>query len=435
MNRAGITRNDVFSDWDGLEKATRLKFTGQGFAMVDDFTAQDATRNGDHILILKNFASSNMISIAEAKEQLPDYPVLTKVNIKRTLRIFDEYKKAKGQFDFDDMLNIYNSHEETSPLPVDIVFVDEAQDLSRLQWCVVHKLSGKAKKMYIVGDDDQAIYTFLGADPYGFLEHDADTTTILDKSWRVPSSIGLLADKIIARVGKRQKKEFTWREDPGILNYHQGDPWPLLRDSEDVMLLARHRKQCYRLTRQLADHGIPHSMNGESILHNTRAQKMQHLLRLVIGDKVLIGEAADAISLIPNQKQRLEKMRKAARARPDTILHKSDIGVKWSTPWFNLAAKTPREQSLNIQIRRHVTKHGIGVLGRKPAIDISTIHAAKGREAKHVVLMSDCYKSVWDEQRRTMESELRLGYVGVTRASEKLTIIRPKTTMYLRALV
>lgn len=435
MNRAGITRNDVFSDWKGLEKETRLKFTGQGFAAAVDSLGSEPNRNGDHILILKNFASSNMISIEQAREQLPKYPVLTKVNIARTLRIFDEFKKAKGQFDFDDMLNIYNEDREASPLPVDIVFVDEAQDLSKLQWSVVHKLAGQSRKMFIVGDDDQAVYTFLGADPYGFLDHNADETIVLDRSWRCPSSIGEFADTIINKVSKRQDKEFAWKDAPGVLRYHQGDPWPLLRDAEDTMFLCRHRKQCFTLTRILSDKGIPHSLNGESIFHGRRAERLRQFIRLAIGDEVPIGKAADAISLVPNQRNRLEKMRKRARSEPGLKVKKDDIGLNWTIPWYNLAARHTREVTENLIIRRHLTRHGTGVLGRKPAIDISTIHAAKGREAKDVILATDCFPAVWEEQNRTMESELRLAYVGVTRAKERLTIIRPKTNMHLRALV
>lgn len=333
------------------------------------------------------------------------------------------------------MLNVYNNDAEAAALPVDIVFVDEAQDLSKLQWSVVHKLAGQARQMYIVGDDDQAIYTFLGADPYGFLDHEADETTILDKSWRVPSKIGSLADKIIGRVSKRQAKDFSWKSSDGVLKYHQGSPWPMLRNAEDVMLLCRHRQQCYLLSRQMADNGIPYSLNGESVLYGPRATKVKHFLNLTKGESLPIGQAADAISLMKEQRDRLEKMRKAARASPDRMVSKDDIGINWEKPWYETAARYPRDITNNLQIRRMITKHGLAVLGRKPAIDVSTIHAAKGREAAHVVLTTDVYKSVWDEQQRSMESELRLAYVGVTRAKERLTIIRPKTNMYMRGLI
>ena len=41
---------------------------------------------------------------------------------------------------------------------LDVLFIDEAQDLSPLQWRMVRRLWNKAAKTYIAGDDDQAIF-------------------------------------------------------------------------------------------------------------------------------------------------------------------------------------------------------------------------------------------------------------------------------------
>lgn len=435
MNRGGIGRQDVFQDWRGLAKRTRLRFTGQGNVATDQLDL-DNLRNGDPILVLKNFASSNKIDIETARQMLPRYEILTPANVSRVLREFEILKKEQGKLDFDDMLHFYLD-EEADPLPVDVVLVDEAQDLSKLQWDVVHRLSGNARRVYIVGDDDQAIYSFLGADPYGFLDHPADDTIILDKSWRVPSRIGSEADKIIRKVQKRQDKDFAWnRTKEGLMRYVSADPYLILRRTqEQTMLLARHKAQCWSLHNQLEEHHIPHSINGTSLLTGKRAEKLLAYLKLRRGDDVTIGEAADAVSLVPHQIDRLKKMRDAARQDPDRVVGKKDVGIDWDRTWWQYAAKNPQEEKENYNIRKHLNRHGLEILGVDPLIDISTIHAAKGREADHVVLMTDCYKSVWDEQSRTMENELRLAYVGVTRAKEKLTIVRPQTVSYLRALV
>lgn len=435
MNRSGIGRQEVFQDWPELSKRSRLKFTGQGMSVLDGRESDNLT-SGDPILVLKNFASSNKISLEEARQQLPRYDVLTPANIERTLRIFDDLKKETGKLDFDDMLNFYVDNE-ADPLPVDIVLVDEAQDLSKLQWDVVHKLARGAKRMYIVGDDDQAIYSFIGADPYGFLDHDADQTIILDKSWRVPQEIGTLADRIIRKVQKRQDKPFEWRQDKqGRIQYVNSDPYLILRKAEvPTMLLARHKMQCWGLHRELDEHHIPHSINGESLLNNARSHKLRAFLELRRGDEISISRAADAVSLVPHQTERLKKMRDAARQNPEMTVTKSKINLDWDQTWWEYAAKTAQEERNNFKIRKSLNRHGLEILGVDPKIDISTIHASKGRESDHVVIMTDCYKSVTEEQIRTMENELRLAYVGVTRAKEKLTIVRPQTVNVLKALI
>ena len=50
----------------------------------------------------------------------------------------------------------------------DLMIIDEAQDLTPLQWKFVYKLGEKAKRIYLAGDDDQAIYEWNGADVKSF---------------------------------------------------------------------------------------------------------------------------------------------------------------------------------------------------------------------------------------------------------------------------
>ena len=83
-----------------------------------------------------------------------------------SLKIF---KKENGLLDFTDMLE----RCETS-LPVDICIVDEAQDLSSLQYRMAIAASQEASEVYIAGDDDQAIFGWAGADVSKFLSLKGD---------------------------------------------------------------------------------------------------------------------------------------------------------------------------------------------------------------------------------------------------------------------
>ena len=51
----------------------------------------------------------------------------------------------------------------------EVLFIDEAQDLSLLQWEMVRKIWARAGKTYIAGDDDQAIFKWAGADVDHFI--------------------------------------------------------------------------------------------------------------------------------------------------------------------------------------------------------------------------------------------------------------------------
>jgi superfamily I DNA/RNA helicase len=69
-------------------------------------------------------------------------------------------------------------------------------------------------------------------------------------------------------------------------------------------------------------------------------------------------------------------------------------------------------------------------LDSKPNCSISTIHAAKGGEADHVVLLSDMAYRSHQEYVKQPDNERRVAYVGVTRAKEKLSIVLPQSKLF-----
>jgi superfamily I DNA/RNA helicase len=77
----------------------------------------------------------------------------------------------------------------------------------------------KAERVYVAGDDDQAIYRWAGARPE-FLMNMEGTRTILNRSYRLAESIHAKANKLIKRVSDRVDKEWTAREEKGQVNIH-----------------------------------------------------------------------------------------------------------------------------------------------------------------------------------------------------------------------
>ena len=78
-----------------------------------------------------------------------------------------KYKREKGLKDFTDLLEEFIQKESHNKFKV--LFIDEAQDLSLLQWDMVRKIWDSAEKTYIAGDDDQAIFKWAGADVDHFI--------------------------------------------------------------------------------------------------------------------------------------------------------------------------------------------------------------------------------------------------------------------------
>ena len=59
-------------------------------------------------------------------------------------------------------------HRDLCP-KLEVVFIDEAQDLSPIQWEMVRRLEERSKICYVAGDDDQAIFRYAGADVEQFV--------------------------------------------------------------------------------------------------------------------------------------------------------------------------------------------------------------------------------------------------------------------------
>ena len=101
------------------------------------------------------------------------------VNRTNLCRFRKHTKIQTGMFEYSDMISKFVEEDKCPPLHC--VFLDEAQDLSPLQWDMFFYIESKCARSYIAGDDDQTIYTFQGADPNIFIDlkgTDRSTNTI-----------------------------------------------------------------------------------------------------------------------------------------------------------------------------------------------------------------------------------------------------------------
>ncbi|USL43199.1 ATP-dependent helicase [Priestia megaterium] len=135
-------------------------------------------------------------------------------------RRYEEVKKQKQLFDFDDML--YGCYEMLKQNP-DLLtryqkrfryfLIDEFQDINKVQYKIMKMLSEDSKNLCVVGDDDQSIYAFRGSDPSFILNFEKDfanTTVItLNQNYRSAHAIVSSANKVIARNTARRQKEMA----------------------------------------------------------------------------------------------------------------------------------------------------------------------------------------------------------------------------------
>lgn len=112
-----------------------------------------------------------------------DFEIIIRYN-----ELYEEYKKAIGVIDYTAIIEKALDEDKSIP-KFKIIFVDEAQDFSKLQWTFVEKLFCKAQHVYIAGDDDQAINESTGASAQIFVDYKFDEEILLNQSYRIPPKI------------------------------------------------------------------------------------------------------------------------------------------------------------------------------------------------------------------------------------------------------
>jgi DNA helicase II / ATP-dependent DNA helicase PcrA len=173
-------------------------------------------------------ASSVHAAISRAKNELigaEDYPINTYKD-EVVKRIYTEYQKrliASNAVDFDDLLVYTARLLEDLPSVRDKyaqrfrhVLVDEFQDTNLAQYALVRQLASHHKNIFCVGDPDQSIYKFRGADYRNVLRFEQDFpdahTILLEQNYRSRQTILDAAMGVIDRAHNRRKKRlFTDR--------------------------------------------------------------------------------------------------------------------------------------------------------------------------------------------------------------------------------
>lgn len=166
-----------------------------------------APLKGDKILSVINASTLKNCTIREhLKDQKIDH--LDAQEIMDIAERYRDYKIIEGVYDYTDMLVMARNAELDLP-ELEYLFVDEAQDLSSLQWILVNRLAGSTKNIVIAGDDKQAINSFNGADVDTFLNLPGKVE-VLQQSYRVPKSVYNLANRIMKKMTKYRQEGSEW---------------------------------------------------------------------------------------------------------------------------------------------------------------------------------------------------------------------------------
>jgi DNA helicase-2/ATP-dependent DNA helicase PcrA len=337
-------------------------------------------------------------------------------------RAYRHYKVSRNLLDFTDLLEHVLLEPERLP-KLEALIIDEAQDLSRLQWRLVEQLALRAQRAFLAGDDDQAVYTWAGADVASFLGFTGDVK-VLDQSYRVPAKIHALANKVVTRIKHRQPKVWKAREEVGSINYYNDFQQVDISHGNWLILASTN----YMLT------DMHDWIKSQGLLFERHGQRSvsENILVAVLGwEKLRKGGEVPfpVVKLIYKYldgdyiKHGHKMLRTADPNSMYTLfLLKEKHGLLSEEIWHKVLTKISADRrDYLVSLLRRNTK----LTGHVP-IKLSTIHGAKGGEADNVLLLSDLSTRFAKDYEKNSDDINRLLYVGITRAKQSLHIVLPK---------
>jgi DNA helicase-2/ATP-dependent DNA helicase PcrA len=336
-------------------------------------------------------------------------------------RAYREYKQRNGLMDFTDLLE--RLLEQPNRLPsLEVLIIDEAQDLSRLQWRIVAELAKRSSRLFIAGDDDQALYAWAGADVDAFLNHGGDVI-VLDQSYRVPAKIHTLANAIVNRIRHRQPKTWNPRQEQGVVQFYNNYEHVDLSKGEWLVLAAAN----YMLTgvhRWLISQGLLFERYGSRSVSDAILQAVMAWETLRKGGAITHDQVNNLYKYLGHH---VNKPTKHLSVMPEDDLYSMDTlkrsyGLLTDDIWHRALIKIggDKRDYIIAMLRRGIR------IGQDPAIRLSTIHGAKGGEADNVMLLTDLSSKFSHEYAHNPDNINRILYVGVTRARHGLHIIQPQ---------
>lgn len=233
--------------------------------------------------------AKNMYGKLTPEEYLEEYE-----EAEQLLRVFDLYQqklRTENAMDFDDllvnMLKVLETDEQTRNYYQNrfkYLMVDEYQDTNSVQYGIVKIIADKHKNLFVVGDDDQSIYGWRGADIRNILNFEKDfpgaKVIKMEQNYRSTESILETANCVIEKADERKPKRL-WSalgagEKPRFCSvFNERDEADFVAreinslcvgetewDYHNVAVLYRVNSQARVIEEKLRVHGIPYRVFG-----------------------------------------------------------------------------------------------------------------------------------------------------------------------------
>jgi superfamily I DNA/RNA helicase len=395
FNRLGLKEENVMQDLNykaiGDTCGIQIKYASYETNNWNGIFSSDSEYLG-----LINLARVKQISVLEQLDLNEHLSRIERDKLDAIDKEINNYKKIYNLIDFTDMIQKFLDTNDTPEF--DVIFVDEAQDLSLIQWSMINKIEKDTKcDVWVAGDDDQAIFGWAGADVDSFINYDAEEI-LLKESERVPSSIQKIALDVINRIqDNRIDKQYFPKSETGDI-YERYKLSDIDMTTGDWLILTR--------TKSLLK-PIPTYLKKKGLFFNTA--QGNSIGKSLYEDIQYWSQLQKRIPLPDIQVQRIK----------ERIKDSMNLSLKWYDAFDNVSDSQITYMRLLLLNHEDPTKEA--------RIKVSTIHGAKGGEATNVVLfLNETANTIKGAKKSTakQDEEYRVWYVGITRTMKNLYLIK-----------
>jgi len=367
----------------------------------------------------------NTLHLEEAREYALNDPIVGAYLQEVSSKGVKPYELLKLELlqNVEDVREKITEDEKNPHFLPELVFVDEAQDLSPLDWLVLTKGFEEAK-FVIVGDDLQAIFNFRGADYRVFESIRAKEIMILDKSYRLPQEIIEVARAYAKQVIGKAYDFKAVHEDRGA-EFYLLSPQDALkftvelaRKGFSVQVLTRTSKIANQIRMLMWTQGV----FADDLLGSVSAKlrRFEEFLRLLNkawtrksfskGDVERFLKLADEF-LVPESKRRIQALFKLPpglwQGQLDRLLKIENKDI-----YPDVLAAYSAYKQMNLKLY------------------VDTMHSAKGTESDWVVIWGDFHRRAPNS-----DEEARLVYVAVTRTRKGVILVEEVANPFLLPLL
>lgn len=315
--------------------------------------------------------------------------------------------------DYTDMIWLpYELSLKPIGLQYDWIFIDECQDLNNAQRELFLRCFKRGTRFVAIGDDSQAIYSFCGASPESFkkLQNLPNTTTL-------PLSVSYRCSKNVINFAKNIVPEIEAKEDAVdgevVFNAHIKDI------QKGDMVLCRNKMPLIKLYMRFLRMGIKSFIRGQDIGLN--------LLKMVNAtDKRELNVDLKKDGVFVRLYERLFEARNKLMIKRGLDIQDASTSDVVMSMYDSIKALEILSENIKTADELILRINNV-FMEDADSICLSTIHKAKGLEAKNVfILCKSLMPSKMAKQDWELEQERNLEYVAYTRAKEKLAFVNEK---------